>query len=167
MVKFNLLLVAVLFCSLNLFSQEFTVPQNLRLENAEDYALLEKDVLNAINWLSETSVTEQQTKRKEVNAFLLKWLAGCPYVHIEIKSEIVTFMGSSPELLMMFMGGWAKYSIETKEYDNKIAGSLAGIEMVITFYEKNKVNLPKDKNVEKYIKMKNKGTLIEYINKNA
>ena len=92
---------------------------------------------------------------------------GSPYVHIEIKPEIVTFMGTAPELLLMFMGGWAKYSIETEDYNNKTAGSLAGIEMVINFYEKNKSFLPKDKNVESYIKMKKKGTLKEYVEKNA
>ena len=76
-------------------------------------------------------------------------------------------MGTSPDLLMIFLGGWAKYSLESKEFDNNIAGSLAGIESVIVFYVQNKDLLPKDKHIEKYIKMKNKGTLKDYIKKNA
>ena len=167
MVKFKFLLIAVLLSTMNIVAQDFTVPTNVKLDKAENYALYEQDVLNAINWLTETSITEQQAKRKDVNSFVLQWLSGCPYVHIEIKPEIVTFMGTTPDFLIMFMSGWAKYSIETKDYDNKIAGSLAGIEMVIAFYEKNKVSLPKDKNVEKYIKMKDKGTLTKYVTKNA
>jgi len=35
-------------------------------------------------------------------------------------------------------------------------GNLKGIESVIDFYQKNKTSLQKDKNVEKYIKMKGK-----------
>jgi len=167
MVKLKFLLIAVLFSTMKIVAQDFTVPTNIKLDKAEDYTLYEQDVLNAINWLTKTSITEQQEKRKDVNSFVLQWLIGSPYVHVEIKPEIVTFMGTTPDFLIMFISGWAKYSIETKDFDNKIAGSLAGIEMVIAFYEKNRANLPKDKNVEKYKKMKNKGTLTDYITKNA
>lgn len=118
-------------------SQGFNVPKNFKLEKAEDYAPLEKEVVDAINWLYETPINEQSQKRKDVNAFVFTWLSGSPYVHLKIKPEIVTFLDSStPDFLIMFMGGWAKFSIESKEYDDKINGSLAGIEMVIAFYEK-------------------------------
>jgi len=115
----------------------------------------------------QTPIHGQTAKRKDANTFLLKWLSGSPNVHIEIKQEIVTFMGTSPDLLMVFMGGWAKYSLESKDFDNKIKGSKAGIEAVIDFYNANREFMTKDKNVEKYVKMKNKGTLDGYIEKNA
>jgi hypothetical protein len=150
-----------------IYSQDFEVPKNYKLDKAEDYAPYEQDVIKCFDWLMKTPINEKTAKRKEANAFLLKWLSGSPNVHLEIKQEIVTFMGTSPDLLMIFMGGWAKYSLESKDFNNKIAGSLAGIESVIEFYTKNKGLMPKDKNVEKYIKMKDKGTLKGYIEKNA
>lgn len=153
--------------SIGLYSQDFEVPKNYKLDKAEDYAPYEQDVIKCFDWLMKTSINEQTAKRKEANAFLLKWLSGSPNVSIEIKQEIVTFMGTSPDLLMIFMGGWAKYSLESKDFKNKIAGSMAGIESVIEFYTKNKDFMTKDKNVEKYIKMKDKGTLKAYIEKNA
>jgi hypothetical protein len=153
--------------SLGLFSQDFEVPENYKLDKSEDYAIYEQDVIKCFEWLMKTPINEQATKRKEANAFLLKWLSGSPNVHIEIKQEIVTFMGTSPDLLMIFMGGWAKYSLESKDFKNKIAGSKAGIESVIEFYTRNKDFLKKDKNIEKYIKMRKKGTLKAYIEKNA
>jgi hypothetical protein len=153
--------------SIGLFSQDFEVPKNYKLDKAEDYAPYEQDVVKCFDWLMKTSLNEQTAKRKEANAFLLKWLSGSPNVSIEIKQEIVSFMGTSPDLLMIFMGGWAKYSLESNDFKNKIAGSMAGIESVIEFYTKNKDFMPKDKNVEKYIKMKDKGTLKAYIEKNA
>ncbi|WP_430813412.1 hypothetical protein [Carboxylicivirga sp. RSCT41] len=153
--------------SLGLFSQNFEVPKNYKLEKAEDYAPYEKEVVKCFDWLMKTPVNEQIDKRKEANAFLLKWLSGSPTVHIEIKAEIVSFMETSPDLLFVFLGGWAKYSLESQDFDNKKAGSLAGIDSVIEFYTKNKAFMPKDKNVEKYVKMKNKGKLKEYIEKYA
>ena len=167
MKKITFLAILLLFSTSSFSQVNLSIPKDYKLENAEDYKPLENDVLNAIKWLSETKINEQTEKRIEVNAFLLKWLMGSPYVHIEINPEIVTFIGTAPELLLMFMGGWAKYSIEAEDYNNKTAGSLAGIEMVINFYEKNKSFLPKDKNVESYIKMKKKGKLKEYVEKNA
>ena len=97
----------------------------------------------------------------------MEWITGSPTVSIEIKEEIVSFLGINPDLLMIFMGGWTKYSLETKDFNNKIKGNQMGIEAVIDFYLKNKENLKKDKNVEKYIKLREEGKLNEYISKNA
>jgi len=68
---------------------------------------------------------------------------------------------------MIFMGGWAKFSLEAKDFDNKFEGSKAGIESIMQFYTLNKAFMNKDKNVECYIKMKKKGSLDDYIRKNA
>jgi len=163
-ISITLILITISF---GLYSQDFQVPKNYKFETVDDYAPYEKDVTNCANWLMETPLNEQAEKRKEANAFLLQWLSGSPDVHIEIKAEIVTFMSTSPDLLMIFLGGWAIYSLESKDFDNKVAGNLAGIESVIEFYTKNRTVMKKDKNVEKFIKMKNKGTLKEYIEKNT
>jgi hypothetical protein len=164
--KISLMLI-ILTISFGLFSQDFEIPKNPKLETDENYAFYEQDIINCVNWLMNTPIKEQTEKRRDANAFLLMWLTGSPNVNIEINQQIVTFMASSPELLMIFMGGWAKNALETKEPKNKIAGNLAGIEAVIEFYTKNKLKMGKDKNVEKYVKMKETGTLKEFIEKNA
>jgi hypothetical protein len=69
--------------------------------------------------------------------------------------------------LIIFIGGWTKYALETKDFDNSVAGNMAGIESVIEFYSANKKFLPKDKNIEKYIKLKSKGELKNHIEKYA
>jgi hypothetical protein len=38
---------------------------------------------------------------------------------------------------------------------------------VIDFYSRNKGSIPKNKGVEKYIKLKEKGTLKDFVEKNA
>lgn len=161
------LTLILIITSFGFYAQEFEVPKNYKLDKAEDYASHEDDIIKCIDWLMKTPFNEQTKKRNEANAFLIKWLSGSPNVHIEIKTEIVTFIETSPDLLMIFLGGWGKYSLESKDFDNKIEGSKAGIEAVIEFYNNNSQSLKKDKNVEKYIKMKSKGTLNEFIEKNA
>ncbi len=159
-------LVLAFLITVKSFSQEFTVPKNYVIETKEDYKALEKDVLAAIDWIYTTPVNEQTKKRIEVNTFLMKWFTGSPYVHLEINTNVVNFLENG-DLLIMFMAGWTKYSIESGNYDDKTGGTMAGIEMAIDFYEKNKNYLKKDKNIEKYIKMRENGTLKNYIEKNS
>jgi len=166
MKKIIVILVLTLV-TINVFAQDFEIPGNYEFTTKEDYARYEADILKSIEWLTHTPVGTQPEKRLDVNAFLLKWLAGSPDVSVEIKTEIVNFIDPNPELLIIFICGWTKYSIETKDNKNKLTGNLKGIESVMDFYTRYKENMKKDKNVEKYIKMKEKGTLEEFIKKNV
>lgn len=147
---------------LQAFSQSFEVPADYKFETKDDYSKYEQDVIEGVNWLLKTPLNQEQAKRKEVNAFLMEWLSGSPSVTIEVNSEIVTFM-DCPDCLMVFLGGWAKHTLETKDNSDKLKGNLAGIESVIKFYELNKATIGKNKAVQKYIKMKEKGNLEEHI----
>ncbi|MDD4970624.1 MAG: hypothetical protein PHT07_14455 [Paludibacter sp.] len=155
------------FLALNLIAQEFEVPKNYVLKQKEDFSKYESEVLKGIDWLLQIPINSQPEKRKEVNMFIMSWLEGSPTVSVEIKQEIVSFMKPNPDLLMIFMCGWTRYSLESKDYNNKVKGNQKGVEAVIEFYIKNKENLKKDKNVEKYIKLKEEGKLEDYITKNA
>ena len=154
----------IALCGISLLGQEFQVPPNYNLVKAEDYAVYEQDVINGINWLASTPIDQDVEKRKEVNAFLMKWMTGSPTLKIEIRQEIVTFL-SSPDLLMAFLAGWTKYSLETRDFSNTLKGNVAGIENVIFVYNKNKKVLGKDREVEKYIKLQSKGKLEQEIAK--
>lgn len=159
------ILILVLF-ALGAVAQEFNVPQDVKLEKAADYDLYESDVIAAVDWLAATPIDAQPDKRKQVNAFLMKWISGSPKVRIEIKPNIVNFLEDA-DLLMIFIGGWTKYNLQSKKLDDNINGTKAGIEAVIDLYQMNRSKMSKNKGVEKYIKMKEKGTLQEYIEKNA
>ena len=162
---FGILTFSIL--AFNLVAQEFEVPKNCILSKEEDYAKYEGEVLKGIDWLLKTPISSQPEKRREINRFVMTWLTGSPTVTVNIKPEIVNFMKPNPDLLMVFMCGWTKYSIETKDNNNTAMGNQKGIEAVMEFYIKNKEYLKKDNNVEKYIKLKENGKLEEYISKNA
>jgi len=162
---FGILMFSIL--AFSLVAQEFEVPKNCILSKEEDYAKYEGEVLKGIDWLLKTPISSQPEKRREINRFVMTWLTGSPTVTVNIKPEIVNFMKPNPDLLMVFMCGWTKYSIETKDNNNTAMGNQKGIEAVMEFYIKNKEYLKKDNNVEKYIKLKENGKLEEYISKNA
>lgn len=152
----------LLIASIGLFSQDFEVPEDYVLDKEKDYAQYEQDVIDGVNWLLKTPVTKEKAKRKEVNAFILKWIIGSPSVSIEINEGIVTFMKCS-DCLLMFMGGWTKYALEAEDDIDTMHGTIAGIECAIEFYKKNKSSLGKNKAIEKYIKLQEKNELEEYL----
>ncbi|MEZ4849835.1 MAG: hypothetical protein R3B93_14705 [Bacteroidia bacterium] len=157
------LLPTLLFLVLNqVFSQNFEIPKDYSLETASDYEKYEKSIVAAVDWLTEAPVNSNESHRKEVNAFLMKWLTGSPSVSIALTTEIATFMDCG-DCLLVYMGGWAKYVIETGDNDDKVKANLAGLESVMTFYQKHKSELGKNKAIEKYIKMKAKGKLEAFV----
>lgn len=157
-----LLFASLLLFSVQAFSQTFEVPADYKFETKDDFLKYEQNVIGGVNWLLETPLNQEQNKRKEVNAFLMSWLSGSPTVTIEVSSNIVTFV-DCPDCLMIFLGGWAKNTLETKDNTDKLKGNLAGIESVIRFYNSNKASLGKNKAIQKYIKLQEKGKLEEHI----
>jgi hypothetical protein len=160
----TLFLLVALCASTGLFAQQFEVPKDYVLKSNDDFAKYEKDVIACIDWLMATPYNQGEEKRTEANRFLLEWIVGAPNVTIQINGDIVTFMDNSPELAAIFMGGWTKYVLETKD-DNMYKGNLNGIESVVKYYKANKKFIGEDKAVEKYVQMKEKGTLGDYIKK--
>jgi len=148
-----------------LFAKETEDKKQHQLNTKEDYAKYEQDVINGYNWLLKTPIGVEPTKRKEINAFLMQWMTGSPNVTIELKQEIVTYMDCG-ECLMIFMGGWTKYALESKDFKNKVKGSLAGTEDVLKFYLLNKNALGKNKDIEKLIQLKDEDKLENFIKSN-
>tara|TARA_Y100001934_G_C12292279_1_gene745453 strand:+ start:504 stop:1004 length:501 start_codon:yes stop_codon:yes gene_type:complete len=159
----------VFICSLFLLAfmlpagaQEFKVPKEPKMEKAEDYKAYEEDVLACINWLSSHGPEEESSKRKKASAFLLLWLTGTPAVSMELHAEMIEYSEKNPELLILFMGGWAKYVLETGDKD-ATAGNVAGLEMVINYYNQYKDQMSKDRSLKKLSKKMEGGELKTYV----
>lgn len=140
------------------WAQKFTVPAIPGEIEGNEYTNYVKDFTNCLDWLE--SHAPFATQRKDVNSFVMWWLIGSPDVHIEVNADAANF--NNGELLILYMGGWARHVINNPKASNT-DGSMAGIETVINYYLKYKDSLGKNKMTEKLIKMKGKGTLRQYV----
>ena len=145
-----------------IISQEFEVPNNATFNTPQDFKNFELGIVQAYNWLLNTPVNQEPEKRKEVNAFLMRWLEGSPSVTVEINPEIVTFL-DCPDCLMIFMGGWTIHTLNNNYDKDPVKGATAGIRGVMDFYQKNREILGKNKAIEKYQKLEEKGKLEPFI----
>lgn len=166
--KYLFTILAAFFLSQQLYAQSLKVPKDVKYEVGDDYALFEEDVLKVCDWMINGKVTvEFKIQWKDAADFLLKWIEGSPTVYIPVQQEFAGYVSKEPALLMVFMSGWTKYSLENKIIHDNVNGNLAGINAVIQFYQTNQKQLGKIEEVEKLVKMKNKNTLLAYIKKNV
>lgn len=156
-----------LLCMMSIlaFSQDFQVPTKYEFQSKEDYQPYEPQVLKAIEWALNTPLDQESEKRQEVYIFLMKWLTGTPNVSIDINFDVVHISKTNQDLLFPFMLGWTRYALTNNYSKDKLQGNTAGIEAAVEFYKKNKKNLIKDKDIEKFDKLIQKGKLKEELQK--
>lgn len=162
---FTLFFTALLFSG-SAWAQDFEIPQDVEMKELEDYARHQENMVPCFDWLMQTPANEQVEKRKAAQAYLLKWLTGTDYFTLQLNADMIPYTEDNPELLIIFMGGWAKQALQKpKLKDDQVAGNVAGIEAVIAFYEKNKNHLGKDRSIKKFAKLKEKGKLRDWVEK--
>jgi len=156
---------SLLFFCITISAQDYTVPKDYKFDNKEDYTAYEHQVKETINWILQTPLVKEASKRKDANAFLIAWLSGSPTVSVDVNTDFITFFKANSELLVIYIAGWTKYSLENDYSKDKLQGYKAGIETSVEFYKKNKSYLKKDKEIEKFEKLIEKGKLEEEIKK--
>lgn len=162
---FLALLMSVFFSGV--FSQSFEVPEDYKLEKGEDYERYEDDILKCINWLMNTPPNEESEKRDKASKFYLEWIAGTPAVTIELNLDVAPFAEKSPELLIIYMGGWTKKALNSDDPVSIVDGSEAGLISVVEYYQKYEDILEKNRKVKKLVRLKEKDKLRQFVLDNA
>jgi hypothetical protein len=156
MKKKNTLLISLLtlFCFNAVMAQSYEIPQAYDFKTKEDYAKYEEQIIQTANWLESTPLNQEPEKRKEANAFLVKWITGSPSVTIALNSYILPFSEKNADFLIVFMGGWAKYKLENKSVMDEIRLNVEGIKSIIKLYKLG--GAQKDKTIGKLSGMSDK-----------
>lgn len=149
------------FMAFSAFAQESPVPEKYVLEEASDYEKYEDDIVECTAWLLNTAPDEQTEDQQRTGKFIVTWLGGSPDVEVEVNANVVTFINENPQMLLLFMAGWASYAIENES--TRVSGNKAGIEAVVTYYKKYKDQLNKDPHIEDYSKKIKKGELESWL----
>ncbi|MEO8146967.1 MAG: hypothetical protein ABI723_04980 [Bacteroidia bacterium] len=162
----NLILVSLfILTAKNLCAQSFEVPKDYQFVLAEDYAQYEKSIIEAAKWLKETPSNEQIEKRKDVSAFVVKWINGSPSVSVEINETIMNFDKKNEGMLVLFMASSAKYVLENNYSKDIRPKQKAALHDMISVYKTGK-GIQKDKNMDKLIKSDADGKLDAWIDEN-
>ena len=159
--------VKYLFTLLAVFIMTTSYSQTEELLNdlpttKEAFVASEKKVIATINWLENTPLDQNPNLRDQQKALFLAWITNSPTVSIEVNAKTIPFSEKNPELLIIYMGGWTKYSLENSYSENLVKCNLAGIKSAIKVYKKG-VGIKKDKSMEKLIELDEKEELEKWI----
>ncbi|MTH15979.1 hypothetical protein [Flavobacterium sp. LC2016-01] len=157
--------IITLFVTISMNSQtKFDLPENIELKRDSDYAKYENDIVSAAKWLEETDLNTETDKRKQVDAFIIKWVSGTPNITVEMNSCLMKLYGKNNELLALYMASYSAYFIQNATAD-KTAAVKAGIVSMINVYKKG-ISITKSKEMEKAIEAYDQNKFDEYIAKN-
>jgi len=159
----------ILLCTFsnNAFTQELDLENagKIEFQNEEDYAAFENELVKYIDWLESNSLNHPQ--RQNVHALIIKWAEGTPKITIDINSYIVDFSKKNSGFLVLYIGGWIKYSLQNPtDKNDKLKVNLAALNSVLDFYEKGKdFGVKKNKHIAKVLKKRKKGELESWMEK--
>lgn len=160
-VQFMVVFAILMTSSHLLIGQEFEVPAAYDFKTKEDYAQYNPQIVAAVDWLEKTPVKTQAEKRQEVNRFVITWLTGTPAVTVELQKLVTDISEKNPDLLLAFMGGWARYQLQHLEETDKVKLNTEGIKTALRVYQLG--GLKKDKQVEKLLKLEKAGELDAWV----
>jgi len=96
------------------FSQNFSKLDKILLNGNADYKKAEKVVLECDKFLTTKPLDKDETKRKEAENFINKWMSGTPDYTFNIDASIAEIVGNNAHLLGVYLAYYSKYAIENK-----------------------------------------------------
>ena len=155
------LTVLILLFSAVVIAQDFQIPET-QPTTKDEFVKSEKDFIAAAKWLETTALGKETATRKKVNAWVIVWITNSPTVTETMYAGIMKPFDKNPDLLGVFMAGYARFVLENNYDDDAFKGNLAGIKAVI-----NCVNLggdiKKDKNLTKLLDADKEGKLEDWV----
>jgi hypothetical protein len=146
------------------YNDEISIPENYLLKKPEHYKEYEPMVLNCCKWLVKNGVDHMPQRRIKAYTFIWDWMSGHPEITMKVHKNLVSFDKKNPDLLLMFMVGFAQEAIENED-KSEFDVQFVGVNTMLNCYLANRALFKKDKNCEKLLKMKNNNTLADYVRK--
>ena len=144
-----------------IFGQTFEVPVNYAFKTKADYARYEPEVIQAVKWLENTPLNQEDNKRKQVYLFVFTYVQGSPTVSVEVQGYVADFSKKNPELLIAFLGGWTKYKLENPAVTDPLILNTEGMKTILKIYKLG--GAAKDKNLEKLAKLSSDQQLQDWV----
>lgn len=156
----------------SLHAQEPLIPQNFLQTAPEAYYHYEPNVLECVEWLTETPLEADSFDRRTIGKFIDTWLRETPSIRISLDPTLTAFLDDAKyfeEQMTVYTGGYAAGLLELKSEngtlgkmtlsprglsdEDRTAGATRAIEYSIAFYDRNRDLLGRNGKLERLKKM--------------
>jgi len=159
----SFLFTLVFFSAIPVIAQEDELLTDIP-KTKEEFIASEKKLLATINWLEKTPLNEQEAKRKQLNAIVTAWIINSPTVSLEVSAKTMPSSDKNKEMVIFFMAGWTRYSLENNYSKDVLQGTIAGLKTALGVY-KNNPGIKKDKALDKLAAIDEKNELEAWVKK--
>lgn len=132
---FTVIAFTILWCVLGhtAAAQNTPLPKGFTFSMHDDMDKYTQYIVPCVNWLQQTPLGQYPKERAQLNSFVLHWLERNPDIDISLPEYSLTFHGIHREFLYLFLEGWVKHTLETKD-TVLVNCSIAGLKSMLDFY---------------------------------
>ena len=135
----------------------FTTPESCKPYN--------HTIMECVNWLENVSPNIFEDEQVKAKKFLIDWATVSNDASIIMDEKVVTFIKTSPDMLIYYIGGWVKKCLITKNKLFKSDYAYAGLQSVMNYYKRYNKLLKRDLNIEALIQKEEQGGLLIQLQK--
>lgn len=141
----------------------FEIPKNWESTMEANYAAHEKDIIACADWLENSPIDKNEKKRKEANAFLMKWLTGTKSISINLNADILMpYCKKNEHFLFIFLAGWARYALKNNYDSDELTGYMEGFKSILHTYSQGG-GVKKDKEMDKLTEINKNAGLKDFV----
>jgi hypothetical protein len=142
--------------------QEFRVPEGYKFESQADFTHYEPDILRCVDFLETAPINKDADNRKKANAFFLRWLTGTARVTIKVQGYVMELAEENKDLLMVYLGGWARFVLQNPDNKAEMDCHIAGIQSVLKAYQ-HCAGIEQDDNLDDLLALEKEGKLRAWV----
>lgn len=150
-----------LLLSVSAKAQDMEVPGTLPTTK-EEFVKSEPDFIKAALWLEKTPIGTSTDKRKQMNGWVLAWITNSPTVTITVLAPLLKPFEKNPDLMIVFMGGYARYVLQNNYSKDELKCNTAGMKSAVNCFNLGG-DLKKDKNLSKVADEDKDGKLEKWV----
>ena len=147
-------------CAFQLTAQESKLLSKVP-ETKEEFVASEPQVIATVDWIENTPIDQNEEMHKFQYSLLIQWLTNSPTVTLSLNAYVMDYTKKNSDLLMIFMGGWTKYSLQNEYTKDEVPCNLAGLQSMIKVYKTGK--LKKDKKMDELVALDTAGKLEAWV----
>ncbi|MFZ4784031.1 MAG: hypothetical protein ACOYLH_01055 [Flavobacteriales bacterium] len=137
-------------------------PKEYRWNTTEEYQASEKDIEKCLKWLCNSPYGIEMVARSEMNAYVLTWIAGCPYLEVKLDTQFFPFLKEDDDLLFSMIHGMALYQLKHMNKEDQEKIYLEGLEVVADLVAQSE-SKSKEKCTKDLLKAHRRGKMKEYV----
>lgn len=144
MKPFVLLSFLILTAISNTSAQELPNLKHVKLNKKAHFKDIDALVLKVTDYLFATPVNHKNDSRREAGQFLIRWMNGTPFDTFILEERQTNFFNTDTELILMYMAGLTKFTLENKSITNQKEKILGAMKLVLPYLDKqeNKKSWP-------------------------